>query len=67
MALPVDFAYLFSSQETAPNWQGIQNARYNHGTENSMVFFRGKALALQTLKPINVTLKLHYCVCKHSL
>jgi len=48
----IKFDNQVSSQETAPSWQGIQNARDNQDTENSMEFFRGKALALQTLKQI---------------
>jgi len=48
----INFANHDSSQETAPSWQGIQNARDNQGTENSGEFFRGKASALKTLKQI---------------
>jgi len=43
-----------NNQKTAQSWQGIQNVRDNQGTENSMEFFRGKALALQTLKQITM-------------
>ena len=50
--ISINFANQVSSQKTTPSWQGIQNARDNQGTENSMEFFRGKALALQTLKQI---------------
>jgi len=50
--LSIDFANQVSSQKNRPRWQGIQNARDNQGTENSLKFFRGKALALQTLKQI---------------
>ena len=50
--ISINFANQISSQKTAPSWQGIQNAWDNQGTENSMEFFRGKALALQTLKQI---------------
>ena len=39
-------------RKTSPSWQGMQNALGNQGTENSMEFFRGKALALQILKQI---------------
>ena len=39
-----------SSQQSKnrPKLQGIQNVRDNQGTENSIEFFRGKALALET-------------------
>jgi len=50
--ISINFANQFSSQKIAPSWQGIQNARDNQGTENSMEFFWGKVLALQTLKQI---------------
>jgi len=39
--ISVNFANQVSSQKTTPGWKGVQNARYNQGTENSMKFFRG--------------------------
>jgi len=50
--ISINFSNQVSSQKSAPSWQGIQNVRDNLGTENSMEFFRGKALAFQTLKQI---------------
>jgi len=50
--ISINFANQVSSQKTAPSWQGIQNVRGSQGTVNSMEFFRGKALALQTRKQI---------------
>jgi len=52
--ISINFANQVNSQKTAPSWQGIQNARDNQGTENNIEFFRGKLLALQTLKQITM-------------
>jgi len=51
--ISINFANQVSTQKTAPSWHGIQNTRDNQGTENSIKFFKGKALALQTLKTRN--------------
>jgi len=52
--ISIGFADQVSSEKKRSklSLQGIQNARDNQGTENSMEFFRGKALALQILKQI---------------
>jgi len=52
--ISINFANQVSSQKNRPKLAGQTNARDNQGTENSMEFFRGKALALQTLKQITV-------------